>query len=142
MKRTHTKTTRTSYARGYYHPRTQRKPVKPDRPIIPALLSIALAFILLAMVSSAKSCEEIYLKVGASYKTHSEASTYHNGKTYQWADQSSPIGARFELGAQKGRISAGVAHYSQWGDGWPFNDADEPSRTEIFFDVKFDLWGL
>lgn len=142
MKRPHTKTTRTSYARGYYHPRTQRKQVKAVRPIIPALLSIALAFVLLAMVSSAKACDGVYLKVGASYKTHSEAHTRVDGVDYQWKDHSSPIGARFELGAQKGKFTAGVAHYSQWGDGWPFNDAAEPSRTEIFFDVKFDLWGL
>jgi len=85
----------------------------------------------------ATACDEIYLKVGASYKTHSEASTHHEGKDYQWKDQSSPIGARFELGKQKGNFSYGVAHYSQWGDGWPVNNDAESARTEIFIDYKW-----
>lgn len=141
MKRPHTKTTRTSYARGYYHPRTQRKPVKVVRPIIPALLSIALAFILLAMVSSAKACEEVYLKVGAGYKIRSEMMLRHQGVRYHLEDESHPVSFRGELGCQSGRITYGVAKYSQWLQGWPVDNETETNRIEVFVDVKFTLWG-
>lgn len=106
-------------------------------PLLMTLVSVAM----LASVS-AKACDGVYIKVGASYKTHSEAYTHVDGVDYQWKDHSSPIGARFELGAQKGRFTAGVAHYSQWGNGWPVNNDAESERTEVFIDVKFDLWGL
>jgi len=104
-----------------------------------ALLTVA--FVML-YAAGTKASDGIYLKVGASYKTHSEAYTNFDGEGYQWKDHSSPIGARFELGAQKGNITAGVAHYSQWADGWPVNNDKESARTEIFVDVKFDLFGF
>lgn len=127
--------------RTHYRPLNRDHMKRRDREwgLVVILILVAVA---LLIGNSAEACEGIYLKVGASYKTHSESSTYHNGVTYQWKDQSSPIGARFELGAQKGNFTTGVAHYSQWGDGWPFNDSAEPSRTEVYIDYKFDLWGL
>lgn len=124
----------------YYRPANRDYMNKRNEWLFPTAMVI-FSVAMLAGVS-AKACDGVYLKVGTSYKTHSEAYTHVDGVDYQWKDHSSPIGARFELGAQKGRFTAGVAHYSQWGNGWPVNNDKEAARTEIFVDVKFDLWGL
>lgn len=99
---------------------------------------IILAISLLAPIVNA---DEIYFKVGAGYKVAQHDSFRYQGQLYKF-DDVSPYSARFELGVQKGRFTYGVAHYSQWDSGFPFNDKEEPNRTELFIDVKFTLWEL
>lgn len=125
----------------YYRPANRDYMIRKTN-LTSEIAMIVIAAAILFSACQARACDGVYLKVGTSYKTHSEAYTHVDGVDYQWKDHSSPIGARFELGAQKGRFTAGVAHYSQWGNGWPVNNNAESARTEVFIDVKFDLWGL
>lgn len=116
------------------------RPVKQERKIVAVMLAILVSVFALGITAKARACDGVYLKVGASYKTHAQSYALIRGNAYQWKDHSSRIGARFELGAQKGDFTFGAAHYSQWGDGWPVNSDKEAYRTELFVDYKFDLW--
>lgn len=74
-----------------------------------------------------------YAKVGAGYILAQPDIEWNTGNT-----ETSPISARFEIGCEEGAVTYGVAHYSQWLEGAPFNSNDEPHRTEVFIDYKFD----
>jgi hypothetical protein len=86
----------------------------------------------------ATACDGAYLKIGAGFKFQEDDSFMLNGEKHK-KDPISPISARIELGVQKGAWSYGVSHGSQWADGAPFNDRDEPHRSEVFLDYR---WGL
>lgn len=90
---------------------------------------------------SAKACDEVYLKIGAGYKVHSEILLNHKGVEYHLEDESHPVSFRGEIACQSGRYTYGVAKYSQWAQGWPVDNQDETNRVELFIDVKFTLWG-
>lgn len=85
-------------------------------------------------------CESIYLKIGAGYKFHemTEVELIKTGQTV--SIKSEPISARIELVTDCNRVSFGLAHHSQYASGWPVNDEGEYHKTEIFIDVKFDIW--
>ena len=72
-----------------------------------------------------------YLKMGAGYKVDQTEIHYRDGSTDH------PISARFEAGIEKGSVTYGISHDSQWFTGWPLNDDMEFQKTEIFVDYKF-----
>lgn len=83
-------------------------------------------------IPDAKYCES-YVKVGAGYIVDQTAIRWDDGK-----GERSPISARFELGCEYNNISYGLSHHSQWLEGFPFNNNDEPQKTEAFIDYKFN----
>ena len=117
------------------------KPPKKSSYLLPWLCIALFAAYGLLSVTSAKACEEIYLKVGAGYKIRSEMMLRHQGVSYHLEDESHPVSFRGELGCQSGRITYGVAKYSQWLQGWPVDNETETNRIEVFVDVKFTLCG-
>lgn len=123
----------------YYRPANRDYMKKRNEWLVPLLMTLA-AFAMLASVSS-KACDEIYLKVGAGYKVHSEILINHGGNQYYLEDESHPVSFRGEIACQSGRFTYGVAKYSQWMQGWPVDKQDETNRVELFIDVKFTLWG-
>lgn len=88
------------------------------------------------------TCSHVYGNIGAGYKFDE----YNSFKTEDGRDMRllgiSPISARFEIGVECERVNFGISHHSQWSNGAPFSREDEPNKTEIFIDVKFDLWDL
>jgi hypothetical protein len=104
-----------------------------------ALLIIILS-ILLAFVSSiAKAdCNKVYAKVGAGYKFIESTRFTVNNVSYP-TDYHSPYSARFELAIDCTNFTYGIAHHSQWLEGWPVNNHDEYEKTEIFIDFKYEF---
>jgi hypothetical protein len=104
---------------------------------------LILVLLFLSNVVSAK-CESIYFKAGAGYKFHEMDSIVFydtEGKPLQTVKfDSEPISARFELAADCDRVVFGVSHHSQYASGWPANEKGEYFKTEIFIDIKFDVW--
>lgn len=99
-----------------------------------------LAILLLSVSYNCFACDGPYLKIGAGYKIQ-ETDHFYNVETgartnIQFSD---PLSARIELGIEKGNISYGVSHHSQWRTGFPFNNEDEIQKTEVFIDYKFNL---
>lgn len=103
-------------------------------------LSVLLICAALFTPKAKADCGEIYTKVGAGYILEAANTMVINGKTYEF-NKNTPFTARFELGVDCGILTYGVAHYSQWMDGKPFNERKEYYRTEFFVDYKFS-WGL
>jgi hypothetical protein len=90
----------------------------------------------------ATACAEVYFKVGAGYQfLRTESLIMQDGSKQQLA-HTSPISARIELGVQKGNLSYGIAHHSNWFAGWPVNNDPEFDKSEVFIDYKFTLWGM
>lgn len=79
------------------------------------------------------SSNNTYLKVGAGYKFSETEINYYDGS------RNHPISARFELGVEKGNLTYGISHDSQWFQGFPFNNNMEYGKSEIFVDYKFEL---
>ncbi len=99
-----------------------------------------LILVLLFLSSHVFSCDGPYLKIGAGYKFQ-ETDHFHNVETGGRTNIhfSDPVSARIELGIEKGNLSYGVSHHSQWRTGFPFNNEDEIQKTEVFIDYKFNL---
>lgn len=98
--------------------------------------------LLLSALLSIPSCtpavaDSIYLKVGAGYKFDELA--LYSSKTREMI--SDPLTARIEVGYEKGPLTFGVSHHSQWLRGWPVDDKLEYYKTELFVDYKID-WEL
>jgi len=102
-------------------------------------LIIFCLFVLSVGVMESYACDEIYFKVGAGYKFEEMKTFNYEGEEHHFTELS-PYSARFELGVQKGNISYGVSHHSQWSTGVPFNNKGEPYKTEVFVDFKFTLF--
>lgn len=102
--------------------------------------------LLMLLVSSVANAGDYsyYAKIGTGYKIiePSKATVTREGvqRRTNW-DYGSPITARIEIGLEKENISFGLAHHSQWLDGWPFNKEAEYHKTEIFIDYKFTFGG-
>ncbi len=94
------------------------------------LIIIPLTLITLSGCTSTGS----YFKVGVGYKLESTEINWEDGSV---GDH--PLSARFELGVERGAVSYGISHDSQWVTGKPFNDDMEYSKTELFIDYKFEL---
>jgi len=95
--------------------------------------------ILLLLASPVMACDETYIKIGAGYKLE-ETSSIKDQKTGRKTDIiSDPISARIEFGIERGNITYGVSHHSQWRTGFPFNDKGELNKTEVYIDYKFSL---
>lgn len=75
---------------------------------------------------------DFYIKIGGGYKLIESKFYTMDNKTLE----TSKISARIELGAEKGAWSYGLAHHSQWFDGWPVNNKWEYQKTELFIDYK------
>jgi len=82
---------------------------------------------------------EPYVKVGVGYKFSETRyfDDYRDGSKF-YIEFDDPLAARFEAGWEKGNLSFGIAHYSNWRTGWPFNNEGELQNTQIFVDYK---WG-
>jgi hypothetical protein len=93
---------------------------------------------LLGLVAPANACDEIYFKVGTGYKVTEEDGFNLDGKHYQ-NKYHSDLSARFEVGYEKGNVTYGFTHRSQWTEGWPFNNHGEYEVNEFFVDYKFSL---
>ncbi len=91
-------------------------------------------------ITSYADCDKAYAKVGAGYK-FAEKYTLDSNQGEIIIDHHSPIAARIELGVDCGKVTWGVAHYSQWFDGYPFNNRKELVVNEFFIDYKFE-WNL
>src|SRR6187431_2510756 len=82
-----------------------------------------------------------YVKVGTGYKIQEpdERVIVFMGQEYiSQANYGSKVTARFEAGIEKGALTFGVAHHSQWLDGAPFNKDVEYFKTELFIDYKWE----
>jgi hypothetical protein len=102
-----------------------------------ALFALIVSIISLIVAINAKA--DIYIKIGSGYKlvetdhivrTTGEKVYFHTG---------GKISARIEIGKESGNWTYGVSHHSQWATGFPFNDRDEPQKTELFVDYKWTL---
>jgi len=111
-----------------------------DEILLAIQLLCFLTLTVLALNSSA-SCDTAFAKVGAGYKFRESTMLVLDGVEYDTTDYNSPYSARVEVGIDCENISFGVAHHSQWADGYPFNDNAEYAKTEIFIDYKFE-WSL
>ena len=96
--------------------------------------------ILLLLSSPVMACDETYIKIGAGYKLDQtdHFTNKNTGERFN-IDFNDPLSARIEIGVQKGNVSYGVSHHSNWLTGFPFNDEGEVQKTEIFIDYKFSL---
>lgn len=83
-------------------------------------------------IPDARYCDS-YAKVGAGYIVDQTRIKWNDGK-----GDRSPISARFELGCERKNTSYGLSHHSQWFEGFPFNNNNEPQKTEVFIDYKFN----
>lgn len=124
----------------YYRPANRNHMRKPNNVLYPMALILA-AFAML-YAASTKACDEVYLKVGAGYQFLRTDSLITEDGSRHKLTHTSPISARIELGLQKGNLSYGIAHHSNWLSGWPVNNEPEFDKTEVFMDYKFTLWGM
>lgn len=98
-------------------------------------------FILSVLILFCVGCESI---PDAKYcKSYAKVGFGHilDQTKIKWNDQKgdrSTISARFDLGCEYNNISYGLSHHSQWFEGFPFNNNDEPQKTEAFIDYKFN----
>jgi curved DNA-binding protein CbpA len=107
-----------------------------------ALVAITVALLLSGVANAGDY--SYYVKVGAGYKVAEpdHAIFVVDGESRElWLNTGSPISARMEVGIETGSLTFGVAHYSQWFDGWPVNEREENYKTEIFVDYKFSFGG-
>lgn len=99
------------------------------------------SLLLLALISvPVYSCDDVYLKVGAGYKI-SQPDKFTNKESGQNFEIvfDDPLTARIEIGVERGNVSYGISHHSNWLTGFPFNDEQEIHKTEIFVDYKWSL---
>lgn len=86
-------------------------------------------------------CDKAYATIGAGYKIEEPTHMQLDGKRVKLYE-SSPYSARFEAGIVcNENLRFGVAHHSQWADGFPFNDKGEPFKTELFVDYTY-YWDI
>lgn len=85
-----------------------------------------------------------YVKIGAGYKFDEPTKEVRiiDGVRYEGTrDYGSDLSSRIEIGIEKGSVTFGLSHHSQWLDGWPRNDSPEYYKTELFVDYKFTFGG-
>jgi len=104
------------------------------------LIGFIIVCALLDCASANASGYEPYLKVGVGYKfsEQDEIQFCCDDRVYA-IDNGSDYSARFEFGWERGNLSFGASHHSQWLAGWPFNDKWEYYKTELFIDYKWSL---
>lgn len=124
----------------YYRPANRNHMRNPTNNLYAYALIIA-ALIMLYSVSS-KACDEVYLKIGAGYKFQQTEYLQTQDGARHTLDHTSPISARIEIGVQKGKLSYGLSHHSNWLSGWPVNNDTEYTKTELYVDYRFTLWGM
>lgn len=82
---------------------------------------------------------DIYIKIGSGYKVFEPTYvTCESGERINF-DNGGKISARIEIGKEVGNWTYGISHHSQWEAGFPFNDRNEPHKTEIFIDYRWTL---
>ncbi len=101
------------------------------------LFNLFLIGLILSFSCSSKA--DIYIKIGSGYKLIENDHIVRTTGERVYYDTGGKISARIEIGVEKGSWSYGVSHHSQWEAGFPFNDRDEPHKTEIFVDYKWSL---
>jgi hypothetical protein len=79
-----------------------------------------------------------HVTIGAGYKfIETKLKLTTDGVT---RDFNEPISARIEVYYQYSKsVTFGISHHSQWLTGFPFDDLNEYSKTEIFIDYTFSL---
>jgi len=86
-------------------------------------------------------CDKAYATVGTGYK-FDESTKFNDGERIYYFDSVSKYSARIEIGIVcDENLRFGVSHHSQWSNGFPFNDAAEPYKTEIFIDYTY-YWDI
>lgn len=96
------------------------------------IVILSVLFVGCESIPDAKYCDS-YAKVGTGYIVDQTNIEWNDGK-----GERSPLSARLELGCEIDSVSYGVSHHSQWLEGFPFNNNDEPQKTELFIDYKFN----
>ena len=92
------------------------------------------SFLMLIIITTLlPACANTYFKAGVGYKVQETEILYLEG------NGNHPISARFEYGIEKGNVSMGISHHSQWLVGFPFNNDGEYQKTELFVDYKFEF---
>jgi hypothetical protein len=104
--------------------------------VIGVVILIACGLIFL-FSSPAKA--DIYIKIGSGYKLVETDHIVRNNGEKVYFNTGGKISARIEIGKESGNWTYGVSHHSQWATGFPFNDRDEPQKTELFVDYKWSL---
>jgi hypothetical protein len=103
---------------------------------------IFLLLLLISTSSVAFEYEKLYIKVGTGYKVMEPSGVYIEGVEYDF-DFGHPLTARIEFAYEYSEtIQFGIAHHSQWLDGWPVNSYQEYHKTELFIDYKFSFKNL
>lgn len=98
-----------------------------------------LILLAISIQTNAQTFHDVYLKVGAGYKYHEPDSAKIDDIDVH-LDYGNALSARIELTFEVDKKwSFGIAHHSQWFDGWPVNDKYEYFKTEVFIDYKFSL---
>lgn len=85
-----------------------------------------------------------YVKIGTGYKIEEpkyDIVVFDNVEYKVARDYGSKATARFEIGVEKGNLTFGFSHHSQWLEGWPINNEPEYFKTELFVDYKFYVSG-
>lgn len=98
--------------------------------------------LVLLLVSGCSSVpESAYLKIGSGYKFQEPDLVWTDSKTGKKNKADNPFSARIEVGMECvwKNVTCGVSHHSQWGQGFPFDNEGEYSKTEVFIDYKVSL---
>ena len=86
--------------------------------------------LIIILAISLTACATPYARVGIGYKIQ-------DVDVHDLAND--PVTARIEAGFERGNLTYGISHHSQYFTGWPFNDDKEYLKTEFFIDYKFTL---
>ena len=103
------------------------------------IISVVLFTALCIYTATAEACDKLTAHIGTGLKFAESAVVERDNKQYQ-VDTGGDFSARFALNLDCGSAQIGIAHRSQYTRNYPFNDLKEPNLTEIYFDVKFDVW--
>lgn len=99
-------------------------------------MKINITTIILLILLQGCTGTKYYTKIGVGLKDEIKIKYNDGGDNRDLEDK---ISARIEVGAEYGNIIYGVSHSSQWLTGFPFDNSQEYSKTEIFVDYKFKL---
>lgn len=104
---------------------------------------IAIGFLIICACDYASAdCNKIYATVGTGYKFHESTSFIDEIGDKYYFEGVSKYSARLELGVVcNENLRFGVSHHSQWADGFPFDKAGEPYKTEFFVDYTY-YWDI
>ena len=102
-----------------------------------AIFALVVSIISLVIAINAKA--DIYIKIGTGYKLIETDHIVRNSGEKVYFNTGGKISARIEIGVEQGNWTYGFSHHSQWAAGFPFNDGDEPQKTELFIDYEWTL---